>query len=32
MTQGTAFLVMPFGHKPGPDGEDIDFDRVYTTI
>jgi tetratricopeptide (TPR) repeat protein len=29
MTQGTAFLVMPFGCKPGPDGKDIDFDRVY---
>jgi tetratricopeptide (TPR) repeat protein len=29
MSQGTAFLVMPFGRKPGPDGNDIDFDRVY---
>jgi hypothetical protein len=29
MAQGTAFLVMPFGRKPGPDGKDIDFDRVY---
>lgn len=29
MSQGTAFIVMPFGIKPGPDGKDINFDRVY---
>jgi tetratricopeptide (TPR) repeat protein len=29
MAQGTAFVVMPFGRKPGPDGKDIDFNRVY---
>jgi len=29
MAQGTAFVVMPFGLKPGPDGKDIDFNRVY---
>ncbi|MBV8400565.1 MAG: hypothetical protein JOZ17_17770, partial [Acetobacteraceae bacterium] len=29
MAQGTAFLIMPFGRKAGPDGKDIDFDRVY---
>src|SRR4029453_16066978 len=24
-----AFVVMPFGTKPGADGKDIDFNRVY---
>jgi tetratricopeptide (TPR) repeat protein len=24
-----AFVVMPFGTKPGPDGKDINFNRVY---
>ncbi len=24
-----AFVAMPFGQKPGPDGTRIDFDRVY---
>jgi tetratricopeptide (TPR) repeat protein len=25
-----AFVAMPFGTKPGPDGKEIDFNRVYT--
>ena len=25
-----AFVAMPFGSKPGPDGQLIDFNRVYT--
>ncbi len=25
-----AFVVMPFGTKPGPDGKPIDFNRVYS--
>ena len=25
-----AFVVMPFGTKPGPDGNPIDFNRIYT--
>lgn len=25
-----AFVAMPFGSKPGPDGRDIDFNRIYT--
>ncbi len=25
-----AFIAMPFGTKPGPDGQPIDFNRVYT--
>lgn len=29
MSQGTGFLIMPFGRKPGPDGKHIDFDRIY---
>jgi tetratricopeptide (TPR) repeat protein len=29
MSQGVAFLVMPFGIKPGPDGKNINFDKVY---
>ena len=24
-----AFIAMPFGNKPGPDGQLIDFNRVY---
>jgi hypothetical protein len=24
-----AFVAMPFGAKPGPDGQLIDFNRVY---
>lgn len=24
-----AFVAMPFGRKPGPDGEPVDFNRVY---
>ena len=27
-----AFVAMPFGKKPGPDGSVIDFDRVYTEL
>jgi len=27
-----AFVAMPFGVKPGPDGQPIDFDRVYTEL
>jgi tetratricopeptide (TPR) repeat protein len=27
-----AFIAMPFGTKPGPDGEAIDFDRVYKDL
>ena len=29
MSKGVAFIVMPFGLKPGPDGKNIDFNRVY---
>ena len=25
-----AFVAMPFGSKPGPDGKPIDFNRVYS--
>lgn len=28
-TKPHAFVVMPFGVKPGPDGKPIDFNRVY---
>jgi len=28
-TKPHAFVVMPFGSKPGPDGKIIDFNRVY---
>jgi len=28
-TRPHAFVAMPFGVKPGPDGEPIDFNRVY---
>jgi len=27
-----AFVVMPFGPKPGPDGKDIDFDAIYDEL
>ena len=27
-----AFVVMPFGQKPGPDGAPIDFNRVYEEL
>jgi len=27
--QSHAFVAMPFGNKPGPDGEPVDFNRVY---
>ncbi len=27
-----AFVVMPFGAKPGPDGKDIDFDAIYDQL
>ncbi len=27
-----AFVVMPFGAKPGPDGKDIDFDAIYEQL
>src|SRR3972149_6028657 len=28
-TRPHAFVVMPFGSKPGPDGQLIDFNRVF---
>ncbi|MFK8082274.1 MAG: cyclic nucleotide-binding domain-containing protein [Granulosicoccus sp.] len=27
-----AFVVMPFGRKPGPDGKLIDFDQIYVRL
>jgi len=27
-----AFIAMPFGSKPGPDGNTIDFDRIYAEL
>lgn len=27
-----AFVAMPFGTKPGPDGQPIDFDRIYAEL
>lgn len=27
-----AFVAMPFGIKPGPGGQPIDFDRVYVEL
>ena len=27
-----AFIAMPFGTKPGADGKDIDFNRIYTEL
>jgi tetratricopeptide (TPR) repeat protein len=27
-----AFIAMPFGTKPGPDGTPIDFNRIYTEL
>lgn len=27
-----AFIVMPFGRKPAPDGSTIDFDRIYAEL
>ncbi|MGB4911000.1 MAG: tetratricopeptide repeat protein, partial [Candidatus Dechloromonas phosphoritropha] len=31
MTQH-AFIAMPFGTKPGTDGRDIDFNRIYSEL
>ena len=28
-TRAHAFVAMPFGRKPGPDGTEVDFNRVY---
>jgi len=27
-----AFIAMPFGLKPGPDGQPIDFDRIHAEL
>ena len=27
-----AFIAMPFGTKPGADGKDIDFNRIYAEL
>ncbi|MDP3903843.1 MAG: hypothetical protein Q8Q40_07685 [Methylococcaceae bacterium] len=27
-----AFVAMPFGKKPGPDGTIIDFNEIYNTL
>lgn len=32
MTRLHAFVAMPFGSKPGPDGKPIDFNRVYAEL
>lgn len=31
-TRAHAFVAMPFGLKPGPDGTEIDFNRVYREL
>jgi len=31
-TQPHAFVVMPFGTKPGPDGQPIDFNQVFERL
>jgi tetratricopeptide (TPR) repeat protein len=31
-TRAHAFVAMPFGRKPGPDGADVDFNRVYREL
>jgi tetratricopeptide (TPR) repeat protein len=31
-TRAHAFVAMPFGRKPGPDGTDVDYDRVYREL
>lgn len=31
-TRAHAFVAMPFGRKPGPDGTDVDFNRVYREL
>jgi tetratricopeptide (TPR) repeat protein len=32
MTRQHAFVAMPFGTKRGPDGQDIDFNRIYEEL
>jgi tetratricopeptide (TPR) repeat protein len=32
MIKPHAFVAMPFGNKPGPDGQIIDFNRVYLEL
>lgn len=32
VTRAHAFVAMPFGSKPGPDGTTIDFDAVYQSL
>jgi tetratricopeptide (TPR) repeat protein len=31
-TRPHAFVAMPFGRKPGPDGTEVDFNRVYREL
>jgi tetratricopeptide (TPR) repeat protein len=31
-TRPHAFIAMPFGRKPGPEGVDIDFNRIYKEL
>jgi tetratricopeptide (TPR) repeat protein len=31
-TPAHAFVAMPFGRKPGPDGAEVDFNRVYREL
>ncbi len=31
-TRPHAFVAMPFGRKPGPDGAEVDFNRVYDEL
>jgi tetratricopeptide (TPR) repeat protein len=31
-TRAHAFVAMPFGRKPGPDGNELDFNRIYREL
>jgi tetratricopeptide (TPR) repeat protein len=31
-TRAHAFVAMPFGRKPGPEGTEVDYDRVYREL
>jgi tetratricopeptide (TPR) repeat protein len=32
VTRAHAFVAMPFGRKPGPEGAEVDYDRVYREL